>query len=195
MASYPRALAMAALQATLSGTWIAAGDLSPARRRLTRAGAVAVIGAIGYAVSPSSSSSSSAPDGPVSLRLVAPGSEHSLGIAAPDPTSGDPAAPIDPASPGHPASPKSLASPSGPASSEPDGSFDKRKAVLAAGVMGLSVAALAGRRVLEKRWRARLASAGHAHPTRALAVRMAGVEFAVQLALQLADMRKADKAR
>ena len=180
MASYPRAFAMAALQATLSGTWIVAGDLSPARRRLARAGAVAMVGAIGYAVSTPTPSPS--PDGPVALRLVAPGSEHSLGIAAPDPTSGDPAR-ADPASSAGPAS-----------SVDPDeDSFDKRKAVVAAGVMGLSVAAIAGRRVLEKRWRARLASAGYAHPTRALAVRMAGVEFAVQLALQLADMRKADK--
>jgi hypothetical protein len=165
-ASYPRAAAMAALQAALSGTWIAAADLTPARRRLTRAGAVAVIGAIGYAVSPSRAERPS--DGPVSLRLIAPESEHSLGIAAPDLSS-------------------PVAKP--PAGPEPV-TFDRRKAAVTAAVMGLSVAAFAGRRVVETRWRARLAAAGHPHPTRALAVRMAGVEFAVQLALQVTDARR-----
>jgi hypothetical protein len=53
-ASYPRAVGVAALQAVLSGVWIAAGELTPARRRLTRVGAVAVMGAVTLAVSPPS---------------------------------------------------------------------------------------------------------------------------------------------
>jgi hypothetical protein len=57
-ASYPRAVAMAALQAALTSSWIAARDLSPMRRRLTRTGLVAAIGAVSYVVSPRSEDSS-----------------------------------------------------------------------------------------------------------------------------------------
>ncbi|WP_127504090.1 hypothetical protein [Actinoplanes solisilvae] len=46
MAPYVRAVAVAALNATLSGVWIAAGELTPARRRLVRAGALAVSGVV-----------------------------------------------------------------------------------------------------------------------------------------------------
>jgi hypothetical protein len=74
---------------------------------------------------------------------------------------------------------------------EPPAPFDKRKAVLAAGAIGLSVAAVVGRRQLEKRWLARLTRNGHPHPTRGLAVRIAGVEFVGQLVLQAVDVHKA----
>ncbi|MBL7256348.1 hypothetical protein [Paractinoplanes lichenicola] len=187
--SYPRALALAALQAALSGSWIAAGELSPARRRLARFGAVALTTGIGYVLSPPSSRSPETPDSPVTLRLVAPGS--ALGAAAPDLTS----APAD----GDPAGGDGA---DGPSHGLPDASellgigdklerpFDKRKAVLGAAVVAISVGAIAGRRQLEKRWLARLTGNGHPHPTRGLAVRVAAVEFAGQFALQLADRRR-----
>ncbi|MBM2623219.1 hypothetical protein JIG36_47760 [Actinoplanes sp. LDG1-06] len=168
--SYPRALAMAALQAALSGTWIAAGELSPVRRRLARAGSVVTVAAIGYIVSPPADRSA---ESPVSLRLVAPSAEHSLGIAAPD---------LDGTSP-EAASPQEE-------QPEAEVSIDKRKALTGAVVIALSAAAIVGRRKLEKRWLTRLTRNGHAHPTRALAVRMAAVEFAGQFALQMADRRK-----
>ncbi|MFC7533866.1 hypothetical protein [Actinoplanes sp. GCM10030250] len=73
---------------------------------------------------------------------------------------------------------------------QPEKTFDKRKAAVTAAALGLSVAAVIGRRQLEKRWLARLTRNGHPRPTRGLAVRMAAVEFTGQLALQLADMHK-----
>jgi hypothetical protein len=147
--SYPRAVATAALQAGLTGAWIAARDLSPARRRLTRFGTVAAVAAIGWAVVPDR-----------------PEPEPELVVAD------KPFAVTDP-----------------PASEELP-ALDKRKAIIGATVVGLSVAALVGRRQLEKRWLARLTRNGHRSPTRALAVRMAAVEFATTLALQAADLRK-----
>ncbi|GAA1636055.1 hypothetical protein [Actinoplanes couchii] len=156
-APYLRAVGMAALQAGVSGAWIAARDLSPARRRLARAGSVAALAAVSYVVTPD------APDD----------DDDEITLAArPFPVS-------DP--------------PSG--AEGPEFVFDKRKAALAAGVLGLSVAALVGRRQLEKRWHARLTRKNHPHPTRGLAVRMATVEFAGHLAFQLADVRKGARAR
>ncbi|WP_433825834.1 hypothetical protein ACQP2E_27460 [Actinoplanes sp. CA-015351] len=72
-----------------------------------------------------------------------------------------------------------------------DAPLDKRKAALTAAAIGLAVAAIVGRRQLEKRWLTRLTRNGHTHPARALAVRMAGLEFAGQLAIQIADVHKA----
>ncbi|GAB2591805.1 hypothetical protein Aab01nite_38520 [Paractinoplanes abujensis] len=188
--SYPRALALAALQAALSGSWIAAGELTPARRRLARLGAVAVTTGIGYVISPPSSSSAETPDSPVTLRLVAPGSANALGVAAPE-LAGSPDA-------AHPTGDRAPQAAAGPSHGLLDASemldikvpFDKRKAVLGAAVVALSAGAIAGRRQLEKRWLARLTGHGHPHPTRGLAVRMAAVEFAGQFALQLADRRR-----
>ncbi len=151
---------MAALQAVLSAAWIAARDLPPARRRLTRFGTVAAVTAIGYAVSPSPASN----DDEVNL------AERPVRLAdvkEPDDT---------------------------PAELVPEVSIDKRKAALTVAVLGFSAAALWGRRRLEKNWSARLIRNGHPHPTRALAARIAGVEFAAQLVIQLADLHKPSPA-
>ncbi|MEU4619976.1 hypothetical protein AB0G04_08340 [Actinoplanes sp. NPDC023801] len=149
--SYPRAVATAALQACFSGTWIAARELSPARRRLTRLGAVAAVAALGYAVAPDQ-----------------PEPEPELVVAD---------------------KPYLVTEPPAPAA-EPQVPFDKRKAIIGAAVVGLSVATLVGRHQLEKRWLARLTRNGHRHPTRGLAVRMASIEFATTLVLQVADVRR-----
>ncbi|SDT81101.1 hypothetical protein [Actinoplanes derwentensis] len=154
---YLRAVGMAVLQAGVSGTWIAARELSPARRRLARAGTVAALAAVSYAVTPD--------------KTGAAGDEIAL-APHPFPVSDPPAA-----------------------TQEPEFVFDKRKAALTAGALALSVAALVGRRQLEKRWLARLTRKSHPHPTRALAVRMATVEFAGILAVQLADAHKEARAR
>lgn len=154
-APYLRAVGLAVLQAGTSGAWIAARDLSPARRRLTRLGTVAAAAAISYAATPASPGDDPDQDDEIVL------SDQPFPISDPPP-----AAPLD-----------------------------KRKAVLAAAVIGLSVAAMVGRNQLEKRWHARLTSKSHPNPTRGLAVRMAGVEFAAHLAFQLVDARKAVLAR
>ncbi|MDY7090940.1 MAG: hypothetical protein SYR96_38375, partial [Actinomycetota bacterium] len=198
--SYPRALAMAALQAALSGTWIAAGELSPARRRLTRFGAAALVSGAGYVISQPSRSSdtpASPRDAPVDLRLIAPGSANALGIAAPDLTGSADAT--------HPASADEAAGNTGASRGSHgllDASdllgigdkieipYDKRRAAMGAAVVALSVGAMVGRRRLEKRWLAGLTRSGHPHPTRALAVRIAAIEFAAQLALQFAEQRR-----
>lgn len=148
--SYRRAVGSAALQAAVSSTWIAARELTPARRRLARVATVAA--------------------GAVVAHLAAP-------------PKADPVVGANPFPVGEGAPPAA-----------PDFTFDKRRAAVGAGVVALSVAAVAGRRLLEKRWLARLTRAGHPHPTRALAVRMAAVEFAGQLALQLPDVRTARQA-
>lgn len=137
---------MAALQAAHSGLWIAAGELSPARRRLARFGTFATVAAVAYAATPKPSE-----------ELVV-GQQPFL------------------ASEGSPES----------GSEEP---FDKRKALVTAGMIGLSAAMIVGRRSLEKKWLARLARKGHTRPRRALAVRMAAVEFTGLLAIQAAEMR------
>ncbi|WP_229071004.1 hypothetical protein [Actinoplanes sp. DH11] len=155
-ASYPRAVATAALQAALSSTWIVARELSPAKRRLARAGTVAAVLTAGYLTAPSTEESDA--EAEVDLVVGANPFPAAEGAVRDD---------------------------------APQVPFDKRKALIGAGVVALSVAAIAGRRQLEKRWLARLTQNGHPHPTRALAVRIAGLEFAVQLALQLADVRKA----
>ncbi|HWS35374.1 MAG TPA: hypothetical protein VN408_21885 [Actinoplanes sp.] len=150
---YLRAVGLAVLQAGTSGAWIAARDLSPARRRLTRLGTVAAAAAISYAVTPDR------PEDDQDDEIVL--SEQPFPVTDPPP-----AAP-----------------------------FDKRKAVLAAGAIGLSVAAIVGRSRMEKRWLSRLQRTNHPNPTRGLAVRMAGVEFAAHLAFQLVDARKSVLAR
>ncbi|MEU4422083.1 hypothetical protein AB0F81_15770 [Actinoplanes sp. NPDC024001] len=152
-ASYPRAVGMAALQAALTSTWIAAGELSPVRRRLARTGLVAAVGAVSYAAS-DRSGGTSADEIVVGKRPV-------------------------------------LVSEGGPVVDEEPFTFDKRKAAMGAAVVTLSLGAMVGRRQLEKRWLARLIRNGHPHPTRGLAVRVGAVEFAAQLAFQLADMRRA----
>ncbi|MGK5684780.1 hypothetical protein [Actinoplanes sp. URMC 104] len=144
-ASYSRAVTMAALQAVSSSIWIAARELSPAKRRLARAGTVAVMSAIGYVATPDE-------DKPGAKKK-----EEATTEAGESPA---------------------------------DFTLDKRKAMAGAALLGLSLATMAGRRRLEKRWLGRLTRDGHPHPTRALAVRMAGVEFVGQLVVQLADRRK-----
>lgn len=149
-----RAVAKAALQAVSGGLWIAAAELSPARRRLARLTTVTAMTAVVWAASPKEES----------------GRDDEIVLAD------RPFAVTDP--------------PPAGAEQEPEFVFDKRKAIAAAGAIGLSTAAFVGRRRLEKRWLARLTGDGHPHPTRALAVRMAAVEFAGYLVIQLAESRR-----
>ncbi|GLY00489.1 MULTISPECIES: hypothetical protein [Actinoplanes] len=164
--SYRNAAVMAGLQGVLSGLWIAAGELTPGRRRLARFTTVLTIGAAVYAVSP----------------VADEVKQAFAGLADPVPALADPSvtpaeAEISPEVEGLDEAPE----------------FDNRKAALAAGMAALSLAAYLGRRRLEKRWLASLTAKGHPRPTRALALRVGAVDFAAQLALQSAEIR-ADRA-
>ena len=152
--SYSRAVTVAAMQAVFNSAWIAARELSPAKRRLARVGVIA-IGAAGYAAA--------TPDTRQAIRDVREEVESLRDKeSSPDNAEEPPATPEFP--------------------------LDKRRAVAIVGALGLTIAVTLGRRRLEKRWLARLARDGHAHPTRALALRMAPVAFAAELAIQLVDM-------
>lgn len=155
----PRTVAVAALQAALSGVWIAAAELTPVRRRLVRAGSVAALGAITLAVSPKSDETDS--------KAIVVGAHPRLVTEGIPPSEPNPA----------------------------EFTIDKRKAAVTAGALGLALATNVGRRRLQKRWLARLTSDGHPHPTRVLAVRMAAVEFALQVAVQAASSRGAASRR
>lgn len=156
--SYSRAVTVAAMQAVFNSAWIAARELSPAKRRLARVGVIA-IGTAGYAAA--------TPDTRRAIREVRAEVE-SLRDKQEDPESSRDKAEEPPATPEFP--------------------VDKRRAVAIVGALGLSLAVTLGRRRLEKRWLAGLARDGHAHPTRALALRMAPVVFAAELAIQLVEM-------
>ncbi|MEV6302205.1 hypothetical protein AB0M02_22505 [Actinoplanes sp. NPDC051861] len=186
MASLPRAVAMAALQAALSASWIAARELPPAKRRLARLAVVGAVAAAGYVASPDPEPGRDLAD---EFSLAGPSES---GLPSSPSAASSPAA-SSPAGSSSAASPSGVSpSPAGPVVPSPsEFVIDKRKAAVGVAVLGLSVAAMAGRRQLEKRWLRRLTSKGHAHPTRALAVRMAAVEFTGQLAIQLADLRVA----
>jgi hypothetical protein len=159
-ASYGRAVGLAALQAVFSSTWILARELSPAKRRLARASTFAAVTAVGYVLTPKPSKEATE-EAEQDLELVVGAQPFLASEGVPEDLEAEPPVP-----------------------------FDKRKAALAVGAVALSVAAVVGRRQLEKRWLARLTRNGHPRPTRALAVRMAGVEFAGQLAIQFAEVHK-----
>ncbi|WP_430784668.1 hypothetical protein [Actinoplanes sp. G11-F43] len=149
---YLRIVGTAALQAGMSGIWVAVRDLSPARRRLARAGTVAALTAVSFVMTPDETSADDIDEIELS--------------AQPFPVS-------DP-----------------PPAAEEGFTVGKKEAALLAGVAALSIAAIVGRHQLEKRWLARLRRNNHANPTRALAVRMAGLDFAGTLAIQLAERHK-----
>lgn len=154
--SYSRVVTVAAMQAVSSSAWIAARELPPARRRLARAGIIAV-GAAGYAAMP---------DNRRTIRELRSEVES---LRDKDEEAGD-----EPES--RPDEPEA-----------PESPFDKRRAIATAGALGLTIAVTLGRRRLQKRWLARLVRDGHAHPNRALALRMAPMMFAAEIAVQLID--------
>jgi len=160
-APHRNAVAAAALQAALSGAWIAARELPPARRRLARLGLVAAVAAASRALPRPDSEAAGEPAAEREIVLT----ERPFLISEPPPVT-DGLRPVP---------------------------FDKRKAAVVAVVAGVSVAAIAGRRLLENRWLDRLAARGHPHPVRAVAVRMAAVEFTAQVALHLAMARRAGR--
>ncbi|WP_433790664.1 hypothetical protein [Actinoplanes sp. CA-252034] len=161
--SYQRAVAIAAMQAALSTAWIAARELPPAKRRLARFGTAVAVTTIGWVTSPKEPEPDEFESNGSAPQEIVVG-DRPFPVSEPQPVSGD---------------------------DEPATPFDKRKAVVGAALLGLTVATVVGRRQLEKRWLARLTRNGHPHPTRALAVRIGTLEFAGQLALQVAEAHRA----
>ncbi|MFC3381009.1 hypothetical protein [Couchioplanes azureus] len=147
MNSYGQATGSAALQGLMTGVWVAAGELSPAKRRLARLGTVvAVAGA-----------------GAVRERVF------------PDPA-------------------PAPALPEADDTGEPEVISKAKLIGIGAGV-AVSVAAMVAGRRLEKRWLAALTRDGHAHPYRALAVRLGLISFGATLAPNLIRVREARHGR
>ncbi|MFI7597217.1 hypothetical protein [Actinoplanes sp. NPDC049681] len=155
MDTYVRAVGAAALQGLLTGVWVAAGELPPAKRRLSRAGAVITLSAV------ASIGDRTFPD---EARAVPPQPRD----LSPDP--------------------RALGGGAGEAPPRPIS-----KARLAATGVGVavSVATMIGGRRLQKRWLAALARDGHAHPHRALGLRLGLISFAGTLPRQLIRVHEA----
>ncbi|MFC3737926.1 hypothetical protein [Paractinoplanes deccanensis] len=169
---YLRALAGAGLDVASAGAWVAAGDLSPARRRLAR-GALAAIAAAG-----------AIPEVRAWRSTVA-GTER----AVPGARSGLPFVDVG------------IELPAAELSEE-EAAEGRRRAVLAGAVgvgvvitaVVVSVGAAAASREWERRWLARLTRHGHSHPHRALAVRMAGLYAVLAVPSRLLAARQDTQA-
>jgi hypothetical protein len=144
--TYLGVVSSAAAEGLLTGVWVVAGELPPARRRLARAGTVVAVSAAGWATSPGHSTVTRE-------RSVTWSDDRGLVVRDADGTE-----------------------------------IPGRRGMVAAGVSAaLAVGMTVGRRQVERRWLARLERRGHAHPYRALAVRMAVFTTAVTLSKGLID--------
>ncbi|BCJ54087.1 hypothetical protein Asp14428_55620 [Actinoplanes sp. NBRC 14428] len=167
MNSYARAVGAAALQGLLTGVWVAAGELPPAKRRLSRAGAVVTLSGI------ASIRDWAFPEEPARRPALtaAPGVEAGPGAKGGSGAGAGPGANTQ----------------AGNGVEVEDGAGEGQgevrpvsKGRLIAGGVGVavSVVTMIGARRLEKRWLASLTRAGHPHPHRALGVRMGLISFA-----------------
>ncbi|OJF11985.1 hypothetical protein BG844_23100 [Couchioplanes caeruleus subsp. caeruleus] len=133
----------------MTGVWVAAGELSPAKRRLARVGTVATA-AGAYAIRER-----------VFPAPALPGADDSD-------TEEEPVSPEV---------------------------ISKAKLIGIGAGVAVSVAVMVAGHRLEKRWLAALIRDGHAHPYRALAVRMGLISFGVALAPDLIRAREARRSR
>ncbi len=196
---YLRVLADTALDAASAGGWIAAGGLSPGRRRLARAGLTAAAAATaipGLIATRSATTSAARP-------TAGPAAEAAAGHAdGPAAAGGDGPAAAPGAGPAREAPVRPGAERGGrpplvvlrdtpvvvPGARRTTAQAAAAVAVLG-GVAAASVGvALAGRR-LERRWLARLIRQGHPHPHRALGLRMAALWAAASLPARLLTAR------
>lgn len=170
---YLRALADTGLDVASAGAWVAAGELSPDRRRLARGAlaAIAVAGTIPEIRSWRSAVADTA-EPPV------PGSRSGLPF-------------VD----------VGIELPAGELSEE-ETAEARRRVVLASAVavgavitaVAVSVGVAAVSQKVERRWLARLTRHGHPHPHRALAVRVAGLHAAVAVPGRLLAVRQETRA-
>jgi hypothetical protein len=162
---YLRVLAETGLDAASVGAWVAAAELSPARRRLARAALAAV-----------------------AVAVAIPGVRRSRPAAV------DTAEPATPgAGSGLPFVDVGIRLSADPPS-EADTSRRRRAALRGAVVLTAAVAVSAGaavaERELERRWLARLTRHGHPHPHRALGVRMAALSAVMLVPGRLLAVRQ-----
>jgi hypothetical protein len=168
---YVRALGEAGLDVASAGVWVAAAELSPARRRLARGALMAAVVAMALPAFRAGRETEPATPGAGSgLPYVDAGIRIPAELLDQDQ---DPDQDPDPA---------------------------RRRRVALAGVVLTTVAAasagvaVAGRR-LERRWLARLVRNGHPHPHRALGVRIAAVYAVVVVPSRLLAVRQEAKRR
>jgi len=167
---YLTALAEAGLDVGSVGAWIAAGELSPARRRLAR-GALAA----------------------VTVGIAVPGVRAARKAGRAEPA-------VPGARSGLPFVDVGIRLPDEPPEDDPAALRRRVLRTGAAGVAVVTVAAavsvggaVAGRR-LERRWLARLTRHGHPHPHRALALRMAGLYAVLVVPSRIVAVRMAAAA-
>jgi hypothetical protein len=161
---YLRALADAGLDVASVGSWVAAAELSPARRRLARGALAAVTVAVAVP---------GVRAGRFAAEPAVPGAGSGLpfvdvGIRLPDaePSEADPSL-------------RRRAVLAG---------------AVGVGVLAASVGAAVAGRQLERRWLARLTRRGHQHPHRALGLRMAGLYAVLVVPSRLVAVRRGAKA-
>ncbi|MEV8508672.1 hypothetical protein AB0368_28125 [Actinoplanes sp. NPDC051475] len=159
MDTYVRAVGAAALQGLLTGVWVAAGELPPAKRRLSRAGAVVAL------------------SGMASVRDWAFPDEPSAIPAKTRAVTGETRAVPDEA--------EMLSD------EVPPRPISKARLAATGAAVAVSVATMVGGRRLEKRWLGALERDGHAHPHRALGVRMGLISFAATLSQRLIRVHEA----
>ncbi|GAA0807419.1 hypothetical protein [Spirilliplanes yamanashiensis] len=165
--AYLRVLGDTAVDAASAGAWIAAGGLSPARRRLARAGLVAATAATAIPAFRSAAARAEAagePPTPAPGPLLDATGVVGDRIVLPD-------AVTVPQRP----TPRQVA----------------KVAAVVAVAGAVSVGAALGGKQVEKRWLARLVRQGHPHPHRALGIRMAAVWAAAVLPARLLTATKA----
>jgi hypothetical protein len=188
---YLRVLADTALDAATAGGWIAAGGLPPGRRRLARAGVMAVAAATAV---PGLTAAKSAADSAAKAAPAAPGAAEPAAPAASEPS-------VEPGDgPAGGDRPPLVVLRDTPVAVPVGRRATAAQVAAAVAVLGVITAAsagvaVAGRR-LERRWLARLIRQGHPHPHRALGLRMAAVWAAASLPARLYTARnQAGRAR
>ncbi|WP_306204286.1 hypothetical protein [Actinoplanes sp. RD1] len=167
---YVRTASTAVTQGVLTGIWVGAGGLSPSRRRLVRAGAVAGLAAaalVGTSITAAKPAAERSPDEgwldeAADLQEAVLHTDAGLRGNAARQELADARAAADLKIADEPA-------------------VDKRKLVATGLAFAISGGAIVGRRFLERRWLARLERKGHPHPYRALGVRMGAISGATAL--------------
>jgi hypothetical protein len=162
--TYAGVVAGSAGDAVMAGVWLAAGELTPGRRRLARAGLMFAMAALGFGLS---------------------SPEDELDGAASDDESADSAETA-----GEMAD-EAVDEPDDPTETEPPGVSPLVTTAVATAGGGLAMAIMVGSSVLQKRWLERLHQSGHPHPHRALAVRVAVLSFVGTLPGRLLEVHGA----
>jgi hypothetical protein len=176
---FVRTASTAVTQGVLTGIWVGAGGMSPGRRRLVRAGVVAGLAAAAFVATDPSSA-------PLPGRGTDP-------RRSPDEGWLDEAADLreavlhtEPGLRGN-AAREQLADARAAADLkvEDEPPVDKRQLIVTGTAFAIAAGAILGRRLIERRWLARLERKGHPRPYRALGVRMGALSGATAVVSEL----------